>query len=157
MSLWKAARYPISTRFSFLTIRGRPAYYGEEMSRGRNGPPIMTSGSARLQTHDCTSNISPFVLLYNQNPVANLDDLLLFAATTGNSHNGIGLVQLWRGHKRSPAAKIWMTTGSSENRIVVNPALENRVTENRRNLERYSESSHDFQRRFSPLRVLAAS
>ena len=36
-----------------------------------------------------------------------------------------------------------MTTGSSENRIVVNPALENRVTENRRNLERYSESSHD--------------
>jgi hypothetical protein len=36
-----------------------------------------------------------------------------------------------------------MTTGSSEDRIVVNPALENRVTENRRNLERYSESSHD--------------
>jgi len=36
-----------------------------------------------------------------------------------------------------------MTTGSSENRIVVNPALENRVTENHRNLERYSESSHD--------------
>ena len=36
-----------------------------------------------------------------------------------------------------------MTTGWSENRIVVNPALEIRVTENRRNLERYSESSHD--------------
>ena len=31
--------------FEFFAIRGRPAYYDEEMSRGRNGPPIMASGS----------------------------------------------------------------------------------------------------------------
>ena len=60
-----------------------------------------------------------------------LDDLLLLAVTAGNSHNGIRLFQLCLGHNRPPGEVMLVVGSLSVNRMAVNFAVENPVTEDR--------------------------
>jgi hypothetical protein len=128
-----------------------------KQTEGRKGPPITAFGST-------TANSLPHFKHFtdwrrpDQNPVRgqSLDDLLLFAVTAGNSRNGIRLVGLGRGYKPPLAGKIRMTKGWSEDRIVVNLACENQVTEDCDNLGDIL-NPNATPAKTVPLRILAAN